>query len=347
MKLDPDNRLRCSFNPVGTTSGRLSSSKTLFGTGGNTQNLPDEMKKYIVADDGYMLFSVDLSQAENRVVAYIAPEPTMIEAFETGKDVHKLTGALIHRVPITEVTDEQRSIGKRANHGLNYDFGYKSAAILWEITEAESKFIVDRYHSVYPGVRQYHAWVRDALSRNRTLTTPFGRSRRFMGRWGDELFKEAYSFIPQSTVADKLNRDGLMFLYYNQEYFKAVELLNQVHDSVVFQIPIGAGLSYATEVLLCLKTSLEKPIKWRSTEFSIPVDISVGTNLLSEKSGGDMKGIPADECTSYERLYKYLHGLYGAYRTAKTVSFMDSDIHCSGRVAEEVCAPVGNPAVLS
>jgi len=288
------------------------------------------------------MFSVDLSQAENRVVAYIAPEPTMIDAFETGKDVHKLTGALIHRVPIEEVTDEQRSVGKRANHGLNYDFGYKSAAILWEITEAESKFIVDRYHSVYPGVRQYHAWVRDALAKNRTLTTPFGRSRRFMGRWGDELFKEAYSFIPQSTVADKLNRDGLIFLYYNQEYFKAVELLNQVHDSVVFQIPISAGVSYAAEVLLCLKASLEKPIKWRSSEFIIPADISVGTNLLSEKSGGDMKGIPANECTSYERLYRYLHELYRSHGASKAVPFMDSDLHCGGRVTEEVRTSVGS-----
>jgi DNA polymerase-1 len=265
----------------------------------------------------------------------------MIEAFETGKDVHKLTGALIHRVPINEVTYEQRSVGKRANHGLNYDFGYKSAAILWEIPEAESKFIVDRYHSVYPGVRQYHAWVRDALSKNRTLTTPFGRSRRFMGRWGDELFKEAYSFIPQSTVADKLNRHGLVFLYNNQQLFKYVELLNQVHDSVVFQIPISKEPIYAAGVLLMLKANLEQPIKWRSAEFVIPADISVGTNL------GDMKEVARDVCATYEGLYNYLHELYRTLGATPAVQTMDSHSNGSFCAPAQVCTDMGDSALLS
>ena len=90
VTLDTDKRLRCSFNPVGTESGRLSSSETIFGTGTNMQNLPMEFRQYLIADDDCMLFNIDLSQAENRIVAYISPEPNMINAFETNIDLHRL-----------------------------------------------------------------------------------------------------------------------------------------------------------------------------------------------------------------------------------------------------------------
>ncbi len=71
VKLDIDGRMRCSYNPVGTKSGRLSSGKTIFGTGTNLQNQPPIMKRFMLADEGYVLYNIDLSQAENRVVAYL------------------------------------------------------------------------------------------------------------------------------------------------------------------------------------------------------------------------------------------------------------------------------------
>ena len=101
--------MRCAFNPVGTKSGRLSSSKTIFGTGTNLQNQPAEMKGYMMADDGFVLYNMDLSQAENRVVAYIAPEPSMIQAFENGTDIHSQTAGLIFRKPVDEISDEPGS----------------------------------------------------------------------------------------------------------------------------------------------------------------------------------------------------------------------------------------------
>jgi DNA polymerase-1 len=291
--LDSDSRLRSAFNPVGTESGRLSSSKTIFGTGTNLQNQPPEMKKYILADEGYVMYNIDLSQAENRIVAYVAPEPKMIEAFEGKQDVHRLTAGLIFDKPIDEISDEdgscvlgggrfsERFWGKKANHGLNYDLGYKTFALYYEMDEAEAKFIVERYHLAYPGIRQYHKWVVEDLSRDRTLVNCFGRRRLFLDRWGDALFKEAYSFIPQSTTADKINRDGVNFIYYNQDKFHDVELLNQVHDSIVFQIPISIGWSKHVAILREIKASLESPIEWAKSgiTFSIPAEVQAGFNL--------------------------------------------------------------------
>jgi len=291
VNLDEDKRLRCAFNPVGTKSGRLSSSKTIFGTGTNLQNQPSEMKKYMLADKHYIIYNVDLGQAENRVVAYISPEHAMIEAFERGIDIHSQTAGLIFRKPIDEISDEENSCpigggrfserfwGKKANHGLNYDLGYKSFALYYEISEQESKFIVSAYHTAYPGIRQYYEWIQSKLRENRVLVNPFGRKRKFMGRWGHDLFKEAYSWIPQSTVADKLNRDGVLYIYQNQQWFKYIELLNQVHDSIVFQIPISIGVDKHAEMLVRIKKSLESPITWRTQTFSIPIDIEMGTDL--------------------------------------------------------------------
>ena len=277
MKLDEDGRMRCSFNPVGTEQGRISSSKTIRGTGANLQNQPPETQAMMLADPDHILVNQDLGQAENRVVAYISGENRMINAFDKGIDIHKQTGSLIAEVPIDEVTDDQRSDGKKANHGLNYDLGYKSFALIYQMPEKQAKFIVDRYHSVYPGVRQWHNSVREELSRQaRTLVNCYGRKRVFLDRWGHELFKVAYSYCPQSTVAEKMNQDGVLFIYNRQDLFPEVQFLNTIHDSIRYQIPLTVGYERVIEIINAVKSSLEKPIAWRGQSFSIPADTELG-----------------------------------------------------------------------
>lgn len=295
VPMSGDGRLRCSFNPVGTESGRLSSSRTIFGEGTNLQNQPKEMKPFFLADDGYMLYNIDLSQAENRIVAYIAPEPRLIQAFETGEDIHSLTASMIFDIPYDEIrqmnkegvycdigrgTETHRFWGKKSNHSFNYGEGYKAFAFITEIPEKEAKFIYEKWHAAYPNVRRgFWTQIEDQLHRDRTITNLYGRKRWYMGRWGHDLFKQAYSFIPQSTVADKINRDGICFIYFNQDLFKDVELLNQVHDSVVFQIPKSIGFVSHIQILRKIVKSLEKPLWWRNTEFVIPAEVEMGTNL--------------------------------------------------------------------
>jgi DNA polymerase I-like protein with 3'-5' exonuclease and polymerase domains len=286
--LDEDNRLRCSFSPGGTKSGRLSSSQSIFEVGCNFQNMPPAFKKYLLCDPGYLLFNIDLSAAENRVVAYIAPEPNMMECFELGQDMHKKTAALLFGKSMEDISDEKGSCeigggayserfwGKKANHSLNYDLGFRSFAFQYEIPEPDAKFLVDRYHQAYPGVRAYHSWVQYELQKGRKLTDAFGKSRTFLGRWGDSLFKEAYSYIPQSTVAGKMNRDGVLFVWENPSIFEQVELLNTVHDSIGYQLPLTAGWDYMASVLLTLKESLTSEISWGNTKFHIPIDAEVG-----------------------------------------------------------------------
>jgi DNA polymerase-1 len=299
-KIDSDSRLRCAYNPVGTRYSRISSSKNIFGTGNNLQNQPHDVLKFFLADEGYIYYGMDLSQAENRIVAYVGQIPQMIEAFEKELDVHSLTGALISGLSPDEVKRQDkenipcqlgdkkktwRFYGKKSNHGLNYDLGYKNFALDLEISESDSKFIVTRYHLAYPGVRNnYHAMVKKQLGINRTITNLMGRKTLFLDEWEDALFKEAYACIPQGTVGDVINERGVEYLYYNQDLFAPVELLTQVHDSVGFQIPISIGWSEHARMLTLLKSSLETPLKLpNGNTFVIPVDTSLGFSMYDKE----------------------------------------------------------------
>ena len=293
MALDSDNRIRSRFDPTGTVTGRLSSRKTIFGTGGNMQNLPPAFKKLLLADPGHIMIDMDLSQAENRIVAYIAPEPRMMEAFELGLDVHSQTGSLISGLSVEEVkrqhaegicpaigkgTDTWRSIGKTANHSLNYGIGVNTFADRNELSRADAKLIKERYMAAYPGIRQYHAWVEDTIRRkDRTLVNLLGRHRKFLGRMDSKLFETGYAYIPQSTVADMINRWGIIPVYEQDKEFGGLILANQVHDSIVLTAKMD-NIREAVRGLIKLKESLEQPLTWMSRKFNIPVECKVGIN---------------------------------------------------------------------
>lgn len=117
VKLDSDKRIRCTYNITGTETGRLSSSTTLRGTGTNLQNIPPgEVKSLFIPDEGKVFINADLSQAEARVVAYLADERRLIEVFEQGGDIHRRNAANIFNVSESEVTHEQRQMAKRVVH---------------------------------------------------------------------------------------------------------------------------------------------------------------------------------------------------------------------------------------
>ena len=359
MHLDGDGRIRCAFNPVGTKTGRLSSSKTIFGTGGNMQNLPPAFLQYIEADEGCLIYNVDLSQAENRIVAYIAPEPAMIAAFERGIDIHSQTASLIFSKSVEQIKQEDhdqvkvplgtgaytmRFWGKKSNHSFNYDFGYKSFAMMAEMQEREAKQLIERYHHVYPGVRQYHAWVRARLGKDRTLENLMGRKRVFRDRWGDDLFKEGYAWIPQSSVADVINGRGVNYVYYNQDIFRPVQLLNQIHDAIAFQMSYKAfSWTQHADVLLRLRDSLQIPLAWHGREFVIPADLSVGLTMNKKT----MSGVKLNEYSEATRLARRLSEIYEEQRTSNVVQGLGSDLGDGELLEEEDATELGDADVLS
>jgi len=300
-KVDPDGRIRASWNPVGTRYSRISSGENIFGTGTNLQNWPHDVRRHLKADEGYVFYELDLSQIENRIVAYVGNIPQMIEAFESDQDVHALTAALIFNKHPDEISDEEGSSslaggkyserfwGKKSNHAFNYDLGYKNFSLKVELPERDGKWIHSKYHASYPGVRNnYQAMVKSQLAKNRTLTNLMERRTVFLGQWGDKLFKEAYSCIPQGTCGDIINERGLEYIYYNQDMFAPIELLTQLHDSVGFQIPLSVPLIRHAQMLIKIKQSLEQPLEYKGRSFIVPVDLAIGFNMF-KKEGVEIK----------------------------------------------------------
>ena len=323
MKLDPDKRARGCWKPTVRT-GRFACTQIWRGgknkterkkrmTGVAMQTLPHLFKVNLEVDDGYVMFGPDLSQAEARIVAWLACCRQMKEAFKTGKDVHVMTASLIFGIPESEVSDEpgsaamgggahsQRYWGKQSNHKLNYNNGYKAFALKHEITERDGKAIVEGYHSTYPEIRQvFHEEIRQELNANhQMLTNCYGRTRRFQVRMEGANLEAGYAQKPQSTVADKIIRDGLLHMFHN-ELYQPCELLNQVHDSIVFQVPVNIGWEHISEILKGLTYSLERPIQIKGDDLIIPCDMSMGLNM------GELNEITDLSPTSLEQRYTQL-----------------------------------------
>jgi len=286
--VDPDSRLRGSFSPV-TDSGRLSCRRSIFGTGANCQNIPKRMKEHIYADPGCVFVELDLSQVENRLVAAYAHESRMLEAFANGVDVHSLTAGLIFGKPPEDISrvpgssalgdgkHSERDWGKRANHALNYGMGPLLLASEYEIPAKDGKFLYDAYHKAYPNIEGiFWRECKDALYKGRTLENAFGRKRMFLGMLNDETFKIAYSFKPQSTAADLLNRRGLLS---PANHMGAPKIVNQVHDALLFMVPIRNRVEFmqACVWINALALDLQQPITVNGHSMSIPVDTKIGT----------------------------------------------------------------------
>ena len=335
-KVDKDGRYRSSYKPVGADTGRLSSGETIFGTGGNQQNWPHDLLRFFLFDEGYIGYSFDLSQIENRIVAYTGGVLAQIEAFEQGIDLHTLTASIIFHKPYDKISkvdgsstlgdgrQSERYWGKKGNHGINYDESYKKFALVNEITEAEAKQTLEEIHQGYPEIRNgYHAMIQDMLKATRTVTNLFGRTRLFLGPVHEsypnvpraaciETFRSAYAHFAQSTCADKVNEQGIEHIYYDQVHYKPVELLAQIHDSVVFQIPLTLPWIEHAKILQRIKASLETPLIWHEREIKTPVDLAIGLDMCKENMD-EMKSakIPTDP----EKLAEKLQNIYFKLRS--------------------------------
>lgn len=326
-KVDKDGRYRSSYKPVGADTGRLASGETIFGTGGNQQNWPHDLLRFFLFDEGYIGYSFDLSQIENRIVAYTGGVLAQIEAFEKGIDLHTLTASIIFHKPYDQVSkvdgssslgdgrQSERYWGKKGNHGINYDESYKKFALVNEIAEAEAKQTLEEIHSGYPQIRDgYHAMIQNSLRSTRTITNLFGRTRLFLGPVHEsypnvprhaciETFRSAYAHFAQSTCADKVNEQGIEHIYYDQEHYKSVELLAQIHDSVVFQIPLSLPWIEHAKILLRIKKSFETPLIWHDREIPTPADLAIGFNMCKDEMAEmKSKNIPSEPEKLAEKL---------------------------------------------
>ena len=214
------------------------------------------------------------------------------------------------------------SITGNSNHAINYDVGYRKFALVNEMSESEAKQVLETVHRGYPQIREgYQATIQHMLKSNRTVTNLFNRVRLFLGPIYPsypnvpagacaDTYRQAYAHFAQSTCADKINEQGLEYIYYNQDLFKPIELLAQIHDSIVFQIPLSIPWIDHARMLLKIKNSLETPLQWHGTNINTPVDLSIGLNMCKDLMKElKSKSISSDELELANKLKEIYYDL--------------------------------------
>lgn len=235
-------RIHTSFNQTVAATGRLSSSNP------NLQNIPirnedgKEIRKAFIPDDGCIFFSADYSQIELRIMAHLSGDPHMIEAFQKGQDIHAATASKIYKVPLEEVTREQRSKAKTANFGIIYGISVFGLAERLNVDRKEAKELIDGYFENYPHVKEYmdesiriareRGYIETIFKRKRYL--PDINSRNAVVRGYAE--RNAINAPIQGSAADII-KVAMVRIY--QRFLKEriqSKMILQVHDELNFSV---------------------------------------------------------------------------------------------------------------
>lgn len=300
--IDPDGRLRASYNVAGTETGRWSSSENAFGTGTNLQNITARLRELFVADPGMKMAYCDLEQAESRFVGIIVwklfSDPSYIDACESG-DLHTLVCKLIwpdlawtntpsgdKKVAKQIFYHEMsyRDMAKRGGHGTNY---YGQPNTMAKHLKVDPKLIESfqqKYFSRFAGIRKWHKYCAESLQLVGELTSLLGRKRIFFGRQNeDSTLREAIAFEPQGGVGDLMNLGIWRLQHFMHD---EVQLLAQVHDAVVFQYPEVLEDQIIPEAIKHLQTTFDVS----GRPFTIPVEAFTGWNW-GYASGSNVDGM--------------------------------------------------------
>lgn len=240
---DSTGRIHTSFHQASTATGRLSSSNP------NLQNIPTRtevggrIRRAFIPPAGSMLVSADYSQIELRLFAHISEDERLIEAFETGADLHRLTAGHVFGVPENDVTETQRTAAKRINFGILYGISPFGLARDLGVPRAEAKGFIDRFFDAYPQARATidklvaqateHGYAETILGRRRPLRDLTSRNvaRRNFDR------RNAVNAPIQGSAADVIK---LAMLRIDDAIVAGqlpAKMLLQIHDELVFEIP--------------------------------------------------------------------------------------------------------------
>ena len=240
-----DGRIHATFKQTDTTTGRISSEAP------NLQNVPvrtadgREMRRAFVADDGWGILTADYSQIELRVLAHLAEDPGLIDAFDRGADVHTTTAAKVFGVAEADVDDAQRRFAKVVNYGLAYGMEAYGLGQRLDIPTGEAAEILDAYFDGFPNVKAFMVdTVQEAKERGYT-TTIFGRRRQITELASDNFRirqmgeRMAQNAPVQGSAADIFKLAMIDLDRALDDAGSDARMLLTVHDELVLEVPEG------------------------------------------------------------------------------------------------------------
>ncbi|MFO7931701.1 MAG: DNA polymerase I [Desulfosalsimonas sp.] len=278
--VDPQlQKIYTTFNQAATATGRLSSSDP------NLQNIPIRLEEgrrirraFIPSAKGKIFFAADYSQVELRILAHLSQDPILVEAFNTGQDIHRRTAAEVNNIDLEDVTPIMREKAKAVNFGIIYGSSDYGLAQGLKIPRAEAKAYIDNYFELYRGVKDYMDQVIEQAREQGYVTTMFNR-RRYLpeinsSNHNTRSFAErmALNTPIQGSAADIIKLAMLKIDRIIQEGgFKAAMLL-QIHDELLFEIEeseldffapmVQREMEQAYELSVPLKVDLKWGCNW-------------------------------------------------------------------------------------
>ena len=277
---DSTGRIHTDYVQTTAATGRLSSNNP------NLQNIPIRTergqlirKAFVPRDDDHILLAADYSQIELRIIAALSKEDNMIEAFRQGQDIHASTASRVFKIPIEEVTREQRGNAKSVNFGIIYGVSAFGLSNQTELSRKEAKELIDTYYETYPKLRQYiseqvnnareKGYVQTVLGRRRYLKDI--NSRNAVVRSAAE--RNAVNAPIQGSAADIIKVAMIRIHRKMQEKGYRSKMLLQVHDELVFDV----YKPELEELQILIKEEMENAY---SLEVPLEVDLGTGKNWL-------------------------------------------------------------------
>lgn len=277
-----DGRIHSSFNQTETRTGRISSTEP------NLQNIPvrtelgREMRRFFSAREGWVLVDADYSQIELRVLAHVAHDKNMIEAFKNNDDIHAITASQVFGMPLDMVTPIMRSRAKAVNFGIVYGIGAFSLAKDIGVSNKEASTYIKNYLAHYSGVDEYMKNVVEKAKRDGYVETMFGR-RRYLpeltsGKHMLRAFGErvARNMPIQGTAADIIK---IAMVKVNDRIKKEglkARLILQVHDELIVEAP----LEESKIVAKLLQEEMENAV---SLDVPLTADAAIGKTWYDAK----------------------------------------------------------------
>lgn len=262
-------RIHTSYHQAVASTGRLSSSDP------NLQNIPirteegRRIREAFVPTDGYRLLAADYSQIELRIMAHLSGDPTLIDAFNNGQDVHRSTASEVFATELDAVSGDQRRAAKAINFGLIYGMSAFGLAKQLDISRGEAQEYINLYFSRYPKVKEYMDNTREKAKDIGFVETVFGRrlylpdinARNAQIRQYAE--RTAINAPMQGTAADIIKKAMILTDQWLRDSDTDARIIMQVHDELVLEVKAGEADKVAAKVneLMISAASLDIPLE--------------------------------------------------------------------------------------
>lgn len=278
-----DGRIHTNYVQTGTSTGRLSSEAP------NLQNIPiktqrgREIRDAFEVSEGFeTLLTADYSQIEMRIMAHLSEDDGLIEAFNTGEDLHRFVGARIFGVSPNDVTAAMRSKVKAMSYGLVYGLSEYGLAKQLRISNAEAKELMADYFARFGGVRRYLASVVDHAKLNGYTVTTFGRRRPFddlkspIFQLRENARRAALNAPIQGTAADIMKLAMIRVQAAITDAGLSSRMLLQVHDELVFEVAPGELEQLKSIAIDCMSNVVK---------LSVPLEVHIGVGKTWDAAG--------------------------------------------------------------